>query len=171
MSTDFRLSKKLSLIDLLDGRLERFGIYEQITEATLDIKRCLTDGDNYLWVHADDEGFVSTMTRYMPNGAPGKILGAISEVFDTEIFSEYEPQFWGFDTQEEWDAWQCAISKEHEDEFYADILKFVAGETNGIRPGTVGEGQALIAKRLVADEPGLSAPESRAKLMERISSI
>jgi hypothetical protein len=46
-----------------------------------------------------------------------KILQAICEAFDADIFSEYEPQFWGFDTQEEWDAWQRAIAKEHEDEF------------------------------------------------------
>jgi hypothetical protein len=45
----------------------------------------------------------------MPNGAPGGILKAISEVFDTEIYSEHEPQFWGFDTEEEWEAWQDSL--------------------------------------------------------------
>jgi hypothetical protein len=45
------------------------------------------------------------------------------------------------------DAWEAAIAKKHDDQFYADILKFVAGEPNGITSGTVGETQALIAKR------------------------
>ena len=39
-----------------------------------------------------------------------------------------------------------AISKKHEDGFYADIVKFVADEPNGIRPGTIGEIQDSIAK-------------------------
>jgi hypothetical protein len=55
-------------------------------------------------VSIDDDGFVSGLTRYAPNGDPGKILNALANVFDTDIVSEYEPQYWGFDTQEEWDA-------------------------------------------------------------------
>jgi hypothetical protein len=63
----------------------------------------LTDGRNYLWVYIDDDGFVS-FTRYAPNGNPGKILSAVDEAFETYIASEYEPQYWGFDTEEEWEA-------------------------------------------------------------------
>ena len=111
------------------------------------------------------------MTRYLPNGAPGKILAAVSEAFDTDIFSEYEPQFWGFETQEEWDAWQQAAAKESEDRFYADLLKYVAGEPNGIIPGKIGEIQAKIAKALVSEDPGLVAPGRRAELMEKIRTI
>ena len=36
--------------------------------------------------------------------APSRILEAIATTFDTEIFSEHEPQFWGFTSQEELDA-------------------------------------------------------------------
>jgi hypothetical protein len=53
------------------------------------------------------------------------------------------------------EAWEATSAKEYDDQFYADILKFVAGEPNGIRSGTVGETRALIAKGLVAEEPGL----------------
>jgi hypothetical protein len=141
-----------------------------MSEETTEQKRCLTDEHNFLWVHVGDEGFVHSLTRYLPNGAPGRILWAISEAFDAEIFSEHEPQYWGFDTQEEWDAWQHAIATEHDDEFYADILKFVADEPNGIRAGTVGERWALIAKRLIAGDPGLVASERRCELMEAIHS-
>ena len=47
----------------------------------------------------------------------------------------------------------------------------MAGERNGIRPGTIGEGEALIAKKLVAEDPGLVAPERRAELMEMVRTI
>jgi hypothetical protein len=168
MSTDFGISEKVRLSDLLDGRLERFGVYEHMTEVTSDQQKCLTDGDNHLWVFANDEGFVSILTRNAGGGSPDGILSAIAEGFRTEIFSEHEPQYWGFDTQDQWDAWQQAIAKQNEDKFYAEVLKFVAGEPNGIRPGTVGEGRALIAKRLIAGDPGLGAPERRRELMEAI---
>ena len=39
---------------------------------------------------------------------PRHIIKAIEQAFDTEIFSEHEPQFWGFATQEEWDEWHAA---------------------------------------------------------------
>ena len=104
MSTDYAPAKKICIEDLLDGRLERFGIHEVNAapqhdfgplkpEEESDEQKCLTDGRNFVWVYIRD-GFVDTLTRYFPNGAPGKILGAISEVFDTDIFSEHEPQFW-----------------------------------------------------------------------------
>ncbi len=63
----------------------------------------MTDGRNFLAVYLTEDGFVDFLTVYGVD-APGKILHAISEAFDTEIFSEHEPQFWLFNTQEEWDA-------------------------------------------------------------------
>jgi hypothetical protein len=62
-------------------------------------------------------------------------------------------------------------AKEDDDRFYADLLKFVAHEPNGIRPGTIGEQKALIAKKLVAEDAGLVAPERRDELMGKISTI
>jgi hypothetical protein len=185
VSTDFRLSEKIRASDLLDGRLEKFGIQEataarwyfgpiaseETSEETSYVKKCLTDGRNFLWVWIDDDGFVDTPTRYLPNGAPGKILRAICEAFDIDIFSEYEPQFWGFDTQEEWDASQDALAKEQEDEFCSDLVKFVLDEPNGISPGTVGECQAQIAKRLEGADPGLRLVARRAELMEKIKAL
>ena len=179
MSTSFRPSKKIHVRNLLDGHLEKFGIREALASAEestapqeiSELRICLTDGCNFLWVSFDEEGFVSGLTRYLPNGAPGKILQAISEAFDTAIFSEYEPEFWGFDTQEEWDTWEAELSKKLDDKFYADILKFVSGEAHGIGAGTVGELQAQIAKRLVAEEPSLISPERRVDFVDRIKMI
>lgn len=80
MSTDFRLSETLRFSDLLDGRLEKFGVREQITPHTSDEGKCLTDGDNFLWIYANEGGFISLLTR---NGAndPNRILGTIAEAF------------------------------------------------------------------------------------------
>ena len=95
MSTDFGLSKKVSAGDLFGGRLEKFGVREHVTPDTSERHRLLTDGRNYLHVYITDDGFVSSLTMYGAN-APGKILSAIGEAFDTVIFSEYQAQFWGF---------------------------------------------------------------------------
>src|SRR5262245_2563674 len=105
MSTYYRLPKKVPACDLFDGRLEEFGIREHVKpEATTETSRLLTDGRNYLWVYIDDDGFVDCLKRPTFDWAPRKILKALANVFDTDIVSEHEPQFWGFASQEEWDA-------------------------------------------------------------------
>ena len=98
-------------------------------------------------------------------------MGAIAEAFDTDIFSEYEPKYWGFDTQEEWDlAWK-KIAEEHEAELYVDIMKYLRGEPNDLKPGTVGMIVANIAKDLVTENPGLVSPDKKAELMEAIDQV
>ena len=118
-------------------------------------------------------GFVGCLTRYAPNGAPGKILNALANVFDTDIVSEYEPQFWGFDTQEEWDACMEKMSQKAEEEFHIELLKYLRGEPNDIRPGTIGMCQAEIARTLVEKDPSLlrSVNKDKDKLRNEIQSI
>src|SRR5215510_273293 len=65
-----------------------------------DGKLCLTDGQNFLWVFFNDDGRVRSFTRWAPNGDPRYILSEIEEKLDVVIVSEYEPQYWGFDTWE-----------------------------------------------------------------------
>ena len=122
MSTCYILSKKVSTRDLLCGRVDTFGIREYASSGTSDGSRCLTDGRNYLWVYLTEDGFVGSLTRYGAN-APGKILAAISEAFETDVFSEHEPQYWGFDTQEEWDAAWKKMNDQDRDQFYADLVR------------------------------------------------
>ena len=98
MSTDYRLEKSVRAADILDGRLMAFGVQEQICEFTTETSKCLTDGRNYIWLYIDDGGLVGSLSRFGAN-APSKILEAIATSFDTDIFSEYEPQFWGFDSK------------------------------------------------------------------------
>jgi len=97
--------------------------------------------------------------------APQRILQAICDEFDVDIVSEYEPQFWGFKTQEEWDAWERARATKAEEDFYNEVVKFVRGEAHDIKPGTIGMIQAEIAKRLIAESPDLLAEDKRPDLM------
>ena len=170
MSTDYRLLTDVVACDVFDGRLEVFGIHEHFNNETTEQSRLLTDGRNYLWLYIDDAGFVSCVTRYMPNGAPSKILSAIAEAFDTEIVSEHEPQFWGFETQEEWDSSELAIAKEQKEKFYREILKYLQGELNDITPGTIGMIKAEIAKKLVDGDPMLLLAANKDKFQAAIES-
>ena len=66
------------------------------------------------------------------------------------------------------DAWEATSAEEHDDQFYADLLRFVADQPNNIKPGTIGEQDAQIAKRLVSEDPTLVSPDRRKELMEKI---
>jgi len=97
-----------------DGALASFQVREEVTDRTTPNHRCLTDGSNWLWAYRGDDGSVAGITRYGLN-APGKVLRAIADAFDVEIVSDDEPQYWGFDTQEKWDAWMEKLAAEDRD--------------------------------------------------------
>ena len=157
------------MTELFDGRLDNFGVYEKVVEGeSSSTNRLLTDGRNYVWVTG--EGNVIYLSRFGMN-APGKILSAVEEAFNTEIVSEYEPQFWGFNTQEEWDAEMEKMAEESRNKFYQETVKYVQGESNDIRSGTVGMTQAEIAKKLVSEDPGLLSIERKDELMDAIDKI
>jgi len=171
MSTAFAPLKKIAARDLFDKRLEAFGVREHVMpDKTTEKKRCLTDGRNYLWVSVNDEGLVAYISRYGGN-APGKILSAIAEAFDTDIVSEYQPQYWGFSTQEQWDAAEEEMSRQSRERFYVDLVRYVRAERNGIRPGTIGMIQAEIAKRLANEDPTFLLLENKDKFLDKIDSI
>jgi hypothetical protein len=170
MSIDFVPLKKIPFADLFDGRLEKFGIREEVVpDATTEDSRCLTDGRNYLWVE-ESGGLLVGMKRYAGN-APGKILGAIAEAFDVDIVSEYEPQYWGYETQAEWDAALDKQAREADDRFHAELLKYLRGEPHGIMPGTIGMIWAEIAKKLVAEDPVLLLPDNKERLLREMRVI
>ena len=97
----------------------------------------------------------------------GQTLSVLAEVFDTDIVSEHEPRFWGFDSQEEWDADREQRARENRDRFYLKIINYLRGErnTDEIRPGTIGERLSQIAQKLVERDPSLLQPEAKEKLM------
>ena len=132
--------------------------------------RRLTDGRNFLWVYAGSDGALGCMTRFGEN-APGRILGAIAEVFDVQIVSEYEPQYWGFEIQEEWKNSLNKIAKETDDHQYTEIMKYLHGEENDLRHGTTVMDRAEIAKDLVSERPDLLSHEQNGALLQVIEEI
>jgi hypothetical protein len=92
MSTHYRTLKKVSALELFDGRLEACGVREEIaTNETTPESRCLTDGNNYVWAYIGGDGFLDSLTRYAPGGSPTKILYAIAEASPPTIFSRGLP--------------------------------------------------------------------------------
>ena len=162
MSTDFRLSDKVSVRDLFGGQLEKFGVREHVNPETSEGHRILTDGNNYLHVYMADDGFVACLTRFGWN-VSGNILGAIIETFDIEIFSEYEPKYWGFETQQEWDAAWEEMADQHRNEwcnkFYVDVYAYVRGEPD----------HQICLGTIVAKDPSLLQPENKDKLLAGIA--
>src|SRR3974390_2322293 len=102
--------------------------------------------------------------------APGTIFNAVEATFDTKIFSEHEPQYWGFETEEEWDADEEKKGKESAERFHLEILKYLQGEPNDIQPGTDGMRVAEIAKKLVEKDPTLLLPVNKDKFRNEIQS-
>ena len=168
MSTDFITAEKILFSDVFDGRLEKYGIREYVDDGqTSDRQRCLTDGRNYIWFFCNDSGKLDCMRRYGAN-APQRILNAIEKAFDTAIYCEHEPQFWGFESQEEWDSAMEEASRKDEENLYAEIMKFVGGQRCDLRPGTIGMIMANIAKELIAKNRGLALPSRWQELMEAV---
>ena len=132
MSTDFRPLTPIRMADLFDGRLEDVGVHEHHSKEATSGNRCLTDGVNFLWVYSNEEGLVSTFCRWAPNGNPQRILCEIADPFDIDIVFEYEPEFWGYETTEEWDADWEAMAQKDEQIFYNEVAKFVRGEDHDI---------------------------------------
>ena len=103
MSTWYKTSKDIRMNDLFDGRLEAFGVKEVVVDSsTSSTSRCLTDTDgNWLWCFGED---AVEFKRFGVFNVGEAILGVICEAFNTTFISEYEPQYWGFETREEFEA-------------------------------------------------------------------
>src|SRR5262249_61152577 len=122
MSTAFRPLTPIRMTDLFDGSMHDVGVREHSSEETAENSKCLTDGQNYLWVHSDENGFVHGMMN-----ATSRILNAISAAFQVNIASEYESKFWGYETNEEWETAWTEMQKQDEHNFCNEGGKFVPG--------------------------------------------
>ena len=130
----------------------------------------MTDGGNYLWAYRGNDGLIAVFTCWGMN-APGKILRAICDAFDVEVVSDYEPQSFGFETQEAMDAAMEKSSAEHRDSFYEQVIHYVRGDVHDLRPGTVGMRQAGIAKGLIAEDSDLALPGNKDRLLQAIDAM
>jgi hypothetical protein len=61
--------------------------------------------------------------------------------------------------------------KEQEDFYAIEVLKFVRGEPCDIRPGTVGEARAKIAKDLITRNPTLALPGNLQELIAAVETV
>lgn len=162
MSTVYILEEQINFEELLDGRLEPYGIYEEYREGyTSEHLRVLSDGSNFLWVYGKQT--VESMTRYGSN-AVEHILGVISKVFDTEIISEYDPQFWGFKTIEEQDQAELLKAKTYRRHWYEQMMNFAMDRPHKLKPGTDEFEDAEIVKELVAENLEWADPNLRDEL-------
>jgi hypothetical protein len=98
MSIDFIPATRIPISDLFDGRLETYGI----RGAAKNGKGYLFDKIGSVTVYGDKDNSTSCFTSY-DFSDPTKILLAIQNEFQTKIFSDCEPQYWGFDTVDEWE--------------------------------------------------------------------
>ena len=159
MSIDYAPLRPVRFRDVIDGRLERFGVTEKVGAGTTETCRYLTDGNNGLWVRPDADGF-ARFTRDFSDGPPGRILSAVEEAFDTRVVSEDNPEYWGFQTREEWDKAKAKRTERWAHEDYEKLMKYVRGEKNDIKTGRVGETWARNAKVLISENPELALPEN-----------
>jgi hypothetical protein len=169
MSTDYATEKKILFADLFDGRLKKYGIEEvRKLEGPCEF-HYLTDGTNCLLVSRMADGMLGSISRHGGNN-PRQILDAIREAFDTVIFSEYQPQFWGFNTREERDAAQDALHKKDHDKYCRELYKFLKGEDNDTRPGTNGMIKAELIKKVVDQHPELMVPANKDRIFALMDS-
>ena len=165
MSTNYVFGTSIRISDLFDGRLSAFQICERTCRhSSSSSPRCLFDGDNYLWVQPDADRLVFLVTRY-GRCNPIYILNAIAHLFSTTFVSEYEPQYWGGWSD---DSLNEDIEDWEDDHFYAELLKFLAGEPCDIKPGTVRMKWAEYAKELTSQVPELALPANKEDLLDAI---
>lgn len=167
MSTDFRPLGHIPFLALFDGRLEQYGVREDVHPGSPDDERYLVDANGMLAVDRTEDGGCS-FTRTATMGKPDDILRAIQQEFCVPVVSEHDRRCYGYETEEEWDAALDADRKEHYEAFYHEVIKHLRGEPTDLKPGTVGMAQAEIARVLVAKSPGLLAAENRDILMSAV---
>lgn len=96
----FRARPPVRFSDLFDGALALFGVREHVNEGTSADGRCLTDGNNDVWVIRNDDG--SAGFRHWPFlGSETTILDAVRTAFGVEVVLECEVELFGSETEED----------------------------------------------------------------------
>ncbi|MBR1156864.1 hypothetical protein [Bradyrhizobium sp. JYMT SZCCT0428] len=170
MSTSYRPAKTILAGRLFDGCLREFGIDEHVkADESFSGCRCLTDGLYFVWVNIVENN-VSTFNSYGAND-PTRIFEAVANVFQTEIFSEHQPQYWGFGTDHEWEAALEAMAIEDENRRREGLRKFLRGEPHELKLGTNELVQAEIAKLLILRDPEILLEQNEGWLEAEIRNI
>ena len=170
MSTSYRPIPAIPFTELFDGRLDKYGVREKAHADSTLRKRYLLGSDGVLEAYQNDDG-TSSFSRRSFTPVPWTVINALTEEFGIELVSEHDHRYWGFANEKDWRDWQDQLAKEAEGDFYKDLVHYIRGEPNDIRPGTVGMLQAEIAKDLVAKDESLMAPNNRHLLLEAVEVI
>jgi hypothetical protein len=133
-------------------------------------RQLLTDGRNYLHVTSENAtGLVTNLRRTAGTGAPGKILGAIAEAFDTDIWSEHDYQYWGFASREEEEAFHQGLAKQHDEELYQVTIDYlVHGQPHTYRRTTLGAIAIEHIKQLSVADPTLLEPVNKERVIHEL---
>lgn len=206
MSNSYEIQPPIPISMLFDGRLERFNIREKNPESAVaeDIfghpydwesqrRRAIANEFYYTWEHLDElsprlltDGVGSV--RVEPNAqgyvcdirlgnAPDNIVNAIEEACDCRIVSDNDPEFWGYDTWEEFHAAVEeqrakdvveATKRKHYFEFLAELRKFLDGYPCRLKLGSRGMAMAERAQLQIERKPDLVKPANEAALLDLI---
>jgi hypothetical protein len=155
--------------NLFDGRLVKFRIYERVTSKTTATHRSVTDGTNSVWVDSDANGLVEKIAVWGNNDAEW-LFAVITFKYSVKIISEFEPQYWGFDSEDEW---HIAVWVDDLSDSYSMLI--------GPPPTQISELSAMedihrrvtmlqilrhqIAARLIDADPSLREVENKHKLL------
>jgi hypothetical protein len=166
MSTDYKLEKEITLKELFDGRLESHGVREYEVEGrSSDQFGVLTDGTNRLAVYAD--GVVKIIKRCGTNNE-NRILNAIAKEFETEIYSEFSGQFWGYESDEEWEAAEIQSDEYCMKKQYRRLMAIISVWKDGSYEAKSTIEKAEIANDLITQTPRLASPDCMHELMDEI---
>jgi hypothetical protein len=170
MQTNYRPHPAIPFAQLFDGRLDKYGVREKIGEYSTETARQLKGCDCVLQVFREEDGSCTfTCSNFRP--LPSAVLEALIEEFAIEVVSEHDYRYWGFSSEEKWNAVNEKLAKESEDKLYNNILHFVRGEPDDLEEGSFEFQQAEIAKALIQNDPSLMAPEKRGVLLEAVMAI
>jgi hypothetical protein len=166
MYTDYATLKSVPFDQLLDGRLERWGVKPVYTDDNGRV--LLSDGNSFMWAYRTENDSLSCV-RHTQN-KPTHILNAVSEAFESELVSGDDRRFWGCDSgseQDQNDWWSCYDRRI----LYFKLMNFLKTGTHGFHVWTPGEVYMLVGKKLVESNPEFARPEKREDLLSAIEEI
>ena len=175
MSTDYYTEKLVRARELME-RLAPYGITEHKRDPNcIEAKSqralgvygyYLTDGQNTVWASVTQKpdlsrgDYLHHLNCTMGND-PERILEAIAQAFETEIYSEHQLSY---EEPGSWDAQREEYQREH----YEELIRLATNgvPTSGLEPRVVR--QAEIARDLIDSRPELLAPAHKDKLLDLV---
>jgi hypothetical protein len=170
MPTIFRPTKPIPFNFPFDGRLDKYGVREDIRSNTSASVRYLQGKDGFLCVRSEENGANSVfeMPHFLP--VPRSVFNALSSEFDTSFQSGYGFRYWGFETEEAWEAAQV-LSQYNKIEFYNSLIRFARGEPHDFAPGSKMFHKIEVAKAAIVRDPSLAELRNCDALLQSVGEL